>query len=444
MGADRLSEAVHMHRILFAVAASVLALSTVAGSARALPRVQSPEAAPIRFDTSTPIKHIIIIIQENRSFDNLFNGFPNADTVQTGKMHTGQTIALHSWSLSGTGDPGHNHTDWVAAYDGGKMDGFDLEDYYNGNPVGTFPYAYVPESDVAPYWTLASEFTLADRMFQSNTGPSFPAHQYLIAGQADFVSSGPNHYPWGCDAPAGTWAYALNSKGQQVKGPYPCFTYLTLGDLLDKANVRWRLYTPQPLTNWNPYQAIHQIRFGADWNDDISSPSSNILTDISGGTLAKVSWVIPTTGESDHPEASGGGMGPDWVASITNAVGASKYWDNTAIFITWDDWGGWYDHVQPPQLDLMGLSMRVPLIVVSPYAKTDYVSHVNYEFGSILKFVEQTYGLPSLGTTDARANPLTDCFNFAKSPTPYRQVATRVSPWYFLHDPNPYGAPDDY
>ena len=393
---------------------------------------------------ASPIRHIIVIIQENRSFDNLFMGFPGANTVTAGETHTGKIVALSPVTLTNTGDPGHNHTDWLAAYAHGHMNGFDLEKFYDGDDVGTFSYAYVPRSTIVPYWTLASDYTLADEMFQSNSGPSFPAHQYLIAGQADNVSSIPNGEPWGCDAPAGTWVFQLTATGEQVKGPFPCFSYATIADLLDAAGVSWRIYTPTPTFDWQPFEAISQIRYGPDWSTDISYPSKHILTDVANGALADVSFVIPVGYESDHPETDARGTGPDWVASITNAVGASDYWNDTAIFITWDDWGGWYDHVAPPQLDVMGLSMRVPLIVVSPYAKTDYVSHVQYEFGSILKFIEQTYGLGSLGATDVRANPLSDCFNFYQRPTIYRQVPTTVSASFFLTDPTPPEPPDDY
>lgn len=107
------------------------------------------------------------------------------------------------------------------------------------------------------------------------------------------------------------------------------------------------------------------------------------------------------------------------MASVVNAIGKSSYWDSTAIIILWDDWGGFYDHVSPPQLDYEGLGFRVPMIIVSPYAKKGYVAHTQYEFGSILKFVETTFGLPSLGTTDVRAHNITDAFNFSQKPRPF-------------------------
>ncbi|HEU5479852.1 MAG TPA: alkaline phosphatase family protein, partial [Candidatus Tumulicola sp.] len=153
--------------------------------------------------------------------------------------------------------------------------------------------------------------------------------------------------------------------------------------------------------------------------------------------LPAVSWVIPDGVDSDH---SNGGQdnGPDWVASVVNAIGESSYWNSTAIIVVWDDWGGFYDHVPPPQLDSVGLGFRVPLIVLSPYAKTGYVSHTQYEFGSILKFVESTFGLPSLGTTDVRANNLTDAFDFNQQPrkfVPIKTLNARHDRRYFLMRP---------
>jgi phospholipase C len=143
---------------------------------------------------------------------------------------------------------------------------------------------------------------------------------------------------------------------------------------------------------------------------------------------------------SDHPQDTNG-SGPSWVAAIVNAIGKSKYWKHTAIFVTWDDWGGWYDHVPPPQLNSYELGFRVPLIVISPYAKNNYVSHVQHEFGSILKFTEEIFGLPSLHTTDKRSDDLFDCFNFSKPPTKFKKIPAEYPPSYFFNQPST--EPDD-
>ena len=198
----------------------------------------------------------------------------------------------------------------------------------------------------------------------------------------------------------------------------------------------WRYYAASPKDIWSEYEAIRPIFYGPDWQTDIVAPETRILTDPSGanGTLAAVTWVTPTWAESDHPGSGNAGEGPQWVASVVNAIGQSHFWNSTAIFIVWDDWGGWYDHVAPPQLDSMGLGFRVPLIVVSPYARAQYVSHVEHEFGSILKFSEKVFGLPALAASDARADDLSDCFDFTQPPAPFSPISTTLrSPSDFAH-----------
>jgi phospholipase C len=199
-----------------------------------------------------------------------------------------------------------------------------------------------------------------------------------------------------------------------------------LGDLLDGKGVSWRYYQHQLGSGlWHALDAVRHVRYGPDYAN-VVTPPQKILSDISNGRLEKVSWVMPSDAQhSDHSGSKGAG-GPSWVAAIVNKLGASKYWNHVAIFVTWDDWGGWYDHVPPPQMgNYYELGFRVPLVVISPYAKVAYVSHTQYEFGSILAFAEETYGIPkgSLGSTDVRANDLMDAFDFSQSPRPYVQIS---------------------
>ena len=368
--------------------------------------------------------------------------------MQTGQTHDGKTVTLTPRSLATPGDAQHSHNAWVTDWNSGAMNGFDLR-----APAGEpskYNYAYVPKSETVPYWNLASTYTFADRFFQSNTGPSFPAHLYLISGQSNMAAGNPEISgvpvnPWGCDSPKGSTVPMMTQNGQLTNGPYPCFDFTTLADEMDHAGVTWRYYAPALGTSgdvWSVFDAINHIRFGSDWNHVIS-PETQILTDVSAGTLAQVTWVVPSKINSDHA-GSKSASGPQWVASVVNAIGGSKYWNNTVIFVTWDDWGGWYDHVSPPQLDVMGLGFRVPLIVVSPFAKRAYVSHTQHEFGSILKFTEEQFGLPSLGTTDARADDLSDCFNFGQRLQRFVPVKTGISPSFFIHEPASSEPPDDY
>lgn len=192
---------------------------------------------------------------------------------------------------------------------------------------------------------------------------------------------------------------------------------------------------------WNGPSAIRHIRQGPDWANVIPN-QTRVLRDVMDGSLPAVSWVMPSGQASDHAAITDG-TGPSWVAAIVNAVGHSKYWEDTAIFVTWDDWGGWYDHVAPPIYNSYEYGFRVPLIVVSPYAKTHYVSHVMHDFGSILRFIEENFGLPTLGYADYRADNLSDCFDFNQTPLPYEFVPAPIDAKYFLEDKSPPLDPDD-
>lgn len=432
----------------FVLAALVVTGCAGGSTARPLPAADSQAGgiSMMSFAAGSHIKHVVILVQENRTVDNLFNGFPGADTASSGLTHTGQRVPLRPTPFEGPYDPDHEHAAWVQDYDSGKMDGFDLPQTTPAGPPD-YNYAYVPQSETVPYWTLAQKFTFADRNFAAETGPSYPGHQYLVAGQSQYAIGNPNDplFRWSCDAQPGTTTPTLASNGTVYNGPFPCYNYSTLGDLLDQKHVSWRYYTElyekQYGVGVQPYGAIRHIRYGADWAN-VVTPQTQIFTDIASGNLANVTWVNPPLVGSDHAQVSTN-YGPDWVATIVNAIGASKYWNDTAVFVTWDDWGGWYDHVRPAQLDRMGLSFRVPLIVVSPWARHGYVSHYRHEPGSILKFVEQTFGLGSLGTTDARADNLADCFDFTQVPKPYEAVQTRVGVQFFVNLP-PDTKPIDY
>jgi phospholipase C len=385
--------------------------------------------------SSAPVQHVVVIMQENRSFDNLFNGFPGADTVQTG-MNRGVTVPLAVTPLGNGPDVDHTHTGWWQQWDNGKMDGF-------ANAGTMLPYTYIDPRETVPYWTLARNFTLGDRMFQSNTGPSFVAHQYMIAGQSGGASENPSGGVWGCDAAPNVRVPLIGPNGTDLPGVYPCFDYQTMADLLDAKGISWRYYAPSPTSDSffiiSAYQAIRHIRFGPDWNADVTSPETRILTDIAAGKLAQVTWVVPAMNNSDHPGTPA--QGPDWVANIVNAIGQSQYWNSTTIFIAWDDWGGFYDHVPPPQTDNMGLGFRVPVIVVGPYAKRGYVSHVTHEASGFLRYMEEVFNLPSLGTRDTTADDFRDCFDYTQPPTPYTVVPTAHTREFFLNQKGS-GAPD--
>ncbi len=422
----------------------LIACSGGGGQAGPPPRTSpapQPSVTPVGAAT---IKHIVIIFQENRTPDNIFNGYPGMDTVTSGTNSHGQTIPLAPVDLANHYDMGHSHTDFVNQYDGAKMDGNDLVKVGCAQPLicaGANPgFKYVPQAQVQPYWTMAQRFASSDRMFQTNEGPSFPAHQYIISGTAS-IATGSNLYAAenidrsgigftgqaGCAAPSTSAVLEINVlTGVETQSTYPCFERQTLMDLLDAKGVTWKYYAHDQFSIWTAPNAVAHIRNGPDWQNVIF-PETTVLNDIASAKLPQVSWVIPSGANSDHAN-SNSGAGPSWVSSIVNAIGTSAYWKDTAIFITWDDWGGWYDHVAPPKLyNAYELGFRVPLIVVSPYARPGYISHQLHEFGSILHFTESTFGLGSLGTTDARADDLMDCFDLHQAPTTFLTVPASVS-----------------
>jgi len=385
----------------------------------------------------TKIQYIIVIVQENRTPDNLFQGFPGADIASSGQNSLGKTVTLVPRVLATRYDLDHSHKGWKTEYDGGKMDGWDLEKSTcpSHKCLPQTAFAYVPKKLVMPYWTLAQTYTFADKTFQDNQGPSFPAHQFIIAGTSTDAVGSKLLAAENLKYHTGTWQSGSNCGGspldkvrminpagnESVTRP-PCFEHPTIMDQLDSRNIKWRYYNATSSGFWSAPDAIKHLHSGPDWANVIT-PETTILKDIASGQLRQVSWVMPTAAESDH-SVSTDGSGPAWVASVVNAVGKSKYWNSTAIFITWDDWGGWYDHVKPIIYSSYEVGFRVPLIVVSPYAKRGYVSHVQHQQSSILHFIETNFGLPTLGYADARADNLADCFNYLQSPTPFAFIPT--------------------
>jgi phospholipase C len=392
----------------------------------------------------TPIQHVVIIFQENRTPDYLFNGMLpyGANIATTAVDSEGDVVPLKPISLAAPYDLGHSHLSFLDDCDvqsGGTClnDGFDkmLPIKYHLRPFG-----YAPQTEVQPYLDMATQYVFADNMFQPNEAGSFPAHQYIVSGDSfalpvtqDNVSSDPyNRHtgaktPAGCDAPAASVVDTIDPvTGSPGPSPFPCFERPALTDLLDRRGVTWKYYQNGLGPGlWHAPDAIHHIRYGPDYHNVVTPPQT-ILTDIASGKLPAMSWVMPADGyHSDH-SGNKSTAGPSWVAAIVNAIGQSPYWNSTAVLITWDDWGGWYDHVPPQLLNSYELGFRVPLVIVSPYAKMGasregYISHVQYEFGSLLAFAEETFGIPkgALNSSDVRANDLSDAFDFTQSARPF-------------------------
>jgi phospholipase C len=400
------------------------------------------------------IKHIVWIVQENRSFDDMFQGYPGADTVSKGKDSHGDTIPLQAISLKTSYEIDHSAQGMFYACNGtGKlpgtkclMNGFNNEHIYGGPYYGQ--YGYVPHEESKPYFDMAHEFVLSDRTFASQLDESFVAHQYIIAAQAHSAVDVPDYY-WGCGGGPADEVSTITKTRQYGKSIVPCFDYQTLGDEFDKAGLEWRFYTSKytiPYGGfWSSYQAVRHIFHGPDWKKDIITPQRRFLKDVAGpkGHLASFTWITPTCPDSDHSDC-GGGLGPSWVTSLVDAIGKSKFWNSTVVFVQWDDWGGMYDHVAPPFKDYDGLGFRVGLMIISPYAKKDFVSHVQYETASVLRYAEDLYGLSQLSAADRRAaSPAKDCLDFNQPPRKFIPIKAPKGAAFFLTQPVDPRIPDE-
>jgi phospholipase C len=390
---------------------------------------QSTQHSFLIHNATTPIQHIVFIVKENRTFDSYFGAFPGVNGTTTGKVRVNgsdHTIPLNSLPDS---SPNYCH-EWGCAhvaYNNGLMDNFN-----KGPGCTTAPYLCYAEANaslIPNYWALAGHFVLNDNTYSSLEGASYANHLYTVAGGSgpdqphsaidnpQLANGAPGNTSWGCDAPKGETTKLLD--GQKVA---PCFTYTTLADELEAAGVPWKFYAPQstePGYVWNTLDGFSPIRNTNLWTQRVV-PWQNITTDAQNNTLPAFSWVTAPKQYSDHPPASSC-TSENWTVNIINAIEQSPAWSSTAIFLTWDDWGGFYDHVVPPVIDGLGYGFRVPFMVISPYAyaKTNaqsnaHVDHTMLEFSSVLRFAEQNFNLPSLQRRDATAGDLMKDFDFSQ------------------------------
>jgi phospholipase C len=373
------------------------------------------------------IDHVVFLIKENRTFDTMFGTFPGADGATQGTTCDGQVQPLRH-ARDRVADAGHSFADGIAAIDGGKMDCFD--------PIGFVQYQ---RADIPNYWSYAEHFTLSDRFFSSIYGPTGVEHLWTFAAQSDrFVDhERPGQFGTGrrefCDDPTELAfsfpalgradmerVYHLEEQGRagadQVETYYrprwPCSDVAVLPDRLEAAGISWKEYRGE--NEWvQPLRMVKHVRFSSMY-DNVVTPQL-FLADLQAGTLPAVSWLTPPFALSDHPPTSMC-AGEDWTVEYLNALMKSQYWDSTAVILTWDDFGGFYDHVAPPHVDLYGLGPRVPAIVISPYARPGFIDHTTYEFASVLRFIETIFDVPPLTSRDAQAADMLSAFDFSQQP----------------------------
>jgi hypothetical protein len=505
-------------------AKGLLILPILLGAAFTRAQTAPPPNSPF---PPTNFKHVIVVFQENRTPDNLFqdlfgltgsNG--NAYDIQnTYKDAQGVSHPLLPIPLANNFDLDHSHR------------GFEKEFTNPGNPLtpgcsrdvfgcaltSWNQFMYVQNTPVTntdgskgglldPYVTLAKQYGWANFMYQTNQGPSFPAHQIIFSGtsgrkgddaNAVFVAENPqapppppppNYNPiqdTGCLAPVDEFNWLISpgtapNETQLVNGPSHslCFDHPAVPDLLP-SSLSWKYYAPEvngnPFPNnpsmvgYNPegsiWTAPNSIKgicvpdptFSQCTGPAFTNPVPNvdldpadILTDINNCQLPNISWAIPDGRWSDHANVNTG-LGPAWVAAIVNAVGQSMCtngnWNDTAIVVTWDDWGGWFDH-EPPVI-LSGIQgdyqygFRVPLLVVSGYTSAGYVNNSVHDFGSILNMIEGIFGLKSLGYADARATTDLRLFFPLSTARPFTPIpAVKDASFFLMHAGAPV-APDN-
>ena len=423
------------------------------------------------------IKHIIIIMQENRSFDSYFGVYPGADgipmqngvpTVCVNDPKTGICVKPYHNTADVNGGGPHDQAAATADINGGQMNGFvaEAERGRKGcsnsvNPICTNTSSvdamgYHTGSDIPNYWAYAKSFVLQDHMFEPNASWSLPAHLFLVSAWSAKCSQPGD--PMSC-------ANALNGpSGVNVSKNDYAWTDLTY--LLHKNNVSWGYYlsagTEPDCANdqmicvqgvqrarvpgiWNPLPQFDTVRQDGQLGNiqDVSS----FLTAAKAGTLPAVSWVVPNGAISEHPPARVS-AGQSYVTSLINTVMQGPDWSSSAIFLTWDDWGGFYDHVTPPSVDENGYGLRVPGLVISPYAKQGYIDHQTLSFDAYLKFIEDDFlsGQRLDPRTDGRPDPrptvrenvailgnLVSDFNFNQ--TPRAPMLLPVNPQTDLTEP---------
>ena len=386
---------------------------------RVIPKLTTPAA---RVDTRWPIKRVVYLMLENRSFDNLFGRFPGANGATTGNM-LGREVPLIRCPQWLPGDLQHDYVSAVADLNGGKLDAFAQGTY------GTYyAYSQYHEQDVPNYFHWAREYVLCDNFFASALGPSYPNHFFMIAGQSGGVFDNPENIQsktdggktyksWGCDAIGNdVFVFVRDEHGYLTKHD-TCFSFPTVGDELLKKGIDWAFYSAdwgQAGYFWNAYNGIEQVFHTDLWHEHIR-PVDNLLTDIEKDDLPSVTWITPRFELSDHPPWSTC-FAHNWVTQIVNGLMRSPSWKHTAVFVTWDEWGGFYDHVKPPTVDPVGLGFRVPMLMISPYAKRGYVDDAQGEFSTPLKFIADNWGLSYLTPRIRDTHNFEHVFDFKKKP----------------------------
>ena len=379
------------------------------------------------------LEHVVFIIKENRTFDHMFGKLPGADGATTGETCNGRTVRLRP-AADFTLDITHSFNSGLTAVNGGRMNCFD--ELIGGEKLQG--YVQFSPKDIPNYWKYARAFTIADHFFSSVYGPTGPEHLWTISGQSDRFVEQERRGQYGTGPPREfcddkkerAFAFRdLTEKEEDLayqledvpnipalveywEERWPCADIDTLPAQLQRANIPWKYYRGD--NEWvDPMRQVSGLRNGEEWKNRV--PETQFIKDVNAGRLPEVSWVVPKFEESDHPGTS---MceGENWTVRTINAVMQSKDWESTVIVLTWDDFGGFYDHVPPPHVDLYGYGPRVPALIISPWARRGYVESRVLDFSSVIAMIDRLKNLPPLTGRIARANDMLDAFNFNQQP----------------------------
>ena len=390
---------------------------------------------------ATPIEHVVVIVKENHTFDNYFGSFPGAEGTSSCQLHGG-TIPCPRAPDSTPRDLCHEHACALTDWNGGQMNGW--EDVAGSDQGGDhLAWAQYQQQDIPNYWAYAQTFTLADHFFANELGPSFPGHLFVLAAQAGWAINNPPTDPtspyWGCDEYPWDTVPVLAGGSCSVQDVFPCFNIPSVPTVLP-AGVSWKFYGTDFYVlseTWSMFDAIEGIRNGSDWAKVVDV--AELEADIQNHTLPNVVWLVDQELEDEHPNVGSVCAGENWTVQRINELMQSDYWPSTAILFTMDDFGGWYDHVPPPRqygcdaAHPYGLGFRLPLIVISPYAKPAHIFSELSEQASVPRFIERVFGAPPLSdldpaAQDGQANDLMNAFDFEQAPLPPLVLPLRNCP----------------
>jgi phospholipase C len=380
---------------------------------------------------SRPIEHVVVIVKENHTFDNYFGSFPGAEGTQSCQLQDG-VIPCPRAPDATPRDLCHEHDCALTDWNGGQMNGW--EDVAGSDEGGDhLAWAQYREEDIPNYWAYARTFTLGDHFFANELGPSFPGHLFVLAAQAGWALDNPpvdwSSPYWGCDEYSWDTVPVLSEGTCTVEEVFPCFDIPSIPTVLPEG-VSWKFYGSNFYVLpeiWSMFNAIDSIRNGPDWAKVVHF--DEFETDLQNHTLPNVVWLVNQDLDDEHPNIGSVCDGENWTVERINALMQSDYWPSTAILFTMDDFGGWYDHVPPPRqygcdaAHPYGLGFRLPLIVISPYAKPAHVFSEIAEQASIPRFIEKVFGAPPLSdldpaAQDGQANDLMNAFDFEQAPLP--------------------------